>query len=326
MPSFSQVQIPDNYNSVTGILQNCWGSRGGWFSVSGAPVFVELQFSRLNSTYQGQEDWTQEVELGAGAFATLPANCIGVQFRNAIPGTPATVTAQIAVGDEPPLAISAIGIFGQVSGIPPTITVINAGTTTYTTPPNCIAIYVECIGGGAPGAVAVATGAGQASAGGGGGGGGYAAGLITHPAASYPCSVAAAAGSGSSSNPTSFGAGPIFNANGGGAAGGAGGTPPNWFGNGGAGGLGTLGTKLAQGSPGAIGEAFTTANAIGGSGGAGAGYSGGGGQSTISAASAGIAGGFPGGGGSGAANGQSQGTQKAGGIGAAGVIYVTEFY
>lgn len=86
---------------------------------------------------------------------------------------------------------------------PPTKTVLAAGTSgTYTVPANCIAIFVECIGGGggSPGLVINPTNAGVAT---GGGGGAYAAKLITSPSATYAYSVAAT--SSGAGNNTTFG-------------------------------------------------------------------------------------------------------------------------
>jgi hypothetical protein len=109
MPVLNQAAVPNTYDSRHAILANVWGSKGGWLSVSTNPVFVQLQFSKQHSSQQGEEDWTQEILLGTGAFATIPPECIGVQFRNASSGNIAFITVQIAQGDEPPLAISALG-------------------------------------------------------------------------------------------------------------------------------------------------------------------------------------------------------------------------
>lgn len=107
MPVLGPVNAPDQYDGKTAIMQNQFGSLGGFFVVANNPCFVQQQYSSKNK--QGSEDWTQEVELGAGANVTLSPRCIGVQFRNATPGFPAQITAQIAIGDEPPLTISALG-------------------------------------------------------------------------------------------------------------------------------------------------------------------------------------------------------------------------
>lgn len=113
MPVIGPVGAPDQYNGQTAILQNVYGSKGGFFAIANNPAFVQQQYSRQGQ--QGSEDWTEEVELGAGANVTLSPACIGVQFRNAVAGKIATITAQLAVGDEPPLLISALGVVGTVA-------------------------------------------------------------------------------------------------------------------------------------------------------------------------------------------------------------------
>lgn len=108
MPVLNQVLVGNSYPTATGagnaILTNVYNSRGGWFSVQGATAFAQLQYGK-----QGDDHWTEEVLLGNGAFVTLPTNCIGVRFRNGVANVIATVTAQLAQGNEPPLAIASIG-------------------------------------------------------------------------------------------------------------------------------------------------------------------------------------------------------------------------
>lgn len=108
MPVLNSQAVGDKYPLSSGakgaIIANVWNSRGGWFSVTGATAYVRLQYGK-----QGSEHWVEEIFLGAGAFVVVPPNCRGLQFRNGVAGVTATVTAQIAQGDEPPLAISTIG-------------------------------------------------------------------------------------------------------------------------------------------------------------------------------------------------------------------------
>lgn len=107
MPILNGVLVGNAY-PTTGpggaILQDVWNPRGGWFSVQGATAFCQLQYGK-----QGGSEWTDEILLGNGAFVTLPPNCTGVRFRNGVANVVATVTAQIAQGPEPPLAIASIG-------------------------------------------------------------------------------------------------------------------------------------------------------------------------------------------------------------------------
>jgi len=115
VPVLNQQAIANSYPASPGTggtasLADVWNSVGGWFSVTNAGAYVKLQYGPL-----AQGHWTDEVLLGAGAFVVLPANCVGVQFRNSVANAIATVTAQIAQGDEPPLAISTIGQTNVVS-------------------------------------------------------------------------------------------------------------------------------------------------------------------------------------------------------------------
>lgn len=113
MPGLNAQPVGNAYPPTPGSgasLAQVWNSRGGWFSVTGAGAYVKLQYGGL-----GAEHWTDEILLGAGAFVVLPPNCIGMQFRNSVANAIATVTAQIAQGDEPPLAISSIGQTNVVS-------------------------------------------------------------------------------------------------------------------------------------------------------------------------------------------------------------------
>jgi hypothetical protein len=110
VPVINQVQTADAYadNAKSGvsaaIISQVYNSRGGWFSVSAAAVFCQMQYGGQGAPY-----WTSEVLLGNGAFAYLDPKCIGVRFRSAVGGVPGTVTAQISQGDEPPLSIVALG-------------------------------------------------------------------------------------------------------------------------------------------------------------------------------------------------------------------------
>lgn len=108
MPVLNSQAVADTYPLSPGargaILANVWNARGGFFAVSAATAFVQLQYGTL-----GEDHWTDEILVGNGAFVVLPANVVGVQFRNGVAGLPATVTAQIAQGDEPPLEISTFG-------------------------------------------------------------------------------------------------------------------------------------------------------------------------------------------------------------------------
>lgn len=157
MPVLNSQVVADKYPDQTGsakgaILANVYNGRGGWFSVTGATAFVRLQYGK-----QGEDHWVEEIFLGAGAFVVLPANCIGLQFRNGVAGVNATVTAQIAQGDEPALAISTIGQTNTVlvsslnfqhnalaAGTEPTLNLIDAaGVITWTVTDNVAQTRVD---------------------------------------------------------------------------------------------------------------------------------------------------------------------------------------
>jgi hypothetical protein len=315
VPTFNQVSAADNYSDAA-TIQGVWNPGGGWFSVASNSVFVSLQYPISKGSGYGQAEWTDDQLLGAGAFGFIPSGATGIKFRNAVAGSVAVVTATIAQGNEPALAISSLGSI-SVSGTAPTQTIITApGAGTYNTPAACIALLVEVIGAGGAGGTAVATGAGQASCGGGGGGGGYGSAMVAAPLASYAVNVGAAPG-----GTSSFGA--IVQATGGGNGGGAAGTPPQAA-AGAVGGLGGGAAGMAgeAGQPGYAGGATT--GCYGGAGGCAA-RGGAGGLATVSVGSNGNPGRAPGGGGAGASNGQNA-VQHTGGAGTSGIIIVTEFY
>ena len=125
MPTINQVVVGDTYTDAASI-RDVWNPNGGgWFSVTNHPVFVSLQYP-INKDPRsgfGQSEWTDDQLLGSGAFGLLPPGATGIRFKNAVAGSAATVTATIAQGNEPSLAISALGSIA-VSGTAPTQTVI----------------------------------------------------------------------------------------------------------------------------------------------------------------------------------------------------------
>lgn len=330
---------PDQGNSSGAIISEVFNSRGGWFSVASAAVFVELQYGPHASSY-----WTEEVEVGVGAFAYLDAKCTGLRFRNAVAGQAATVTAQIAQGDEPPLSIVALGTISVATVANVTRTIFTAGLQVpYTLPNGCKVILVECVGsGGGGGGVNVAL-AGQVAVAGGGGGGSYAAKLIPVSSFTSPSTLNVSVGSGGSGGVgnAAGGAGDVSNLDESGGAGfwvqakgGAGGSgaanaaAPMWT-PGGAGGGGITGPNIGDiiviGGGGGFGLSLTAGvSAHGGDGGAGAVY--GAPQAGNSGlAFTGFAGQAFGGGGTGAGRTSSTGSQT-GGLGHDGLVVITEFY
>lgn len=334
MPSLNNQTVGDTYLSSRAVLQNVWNTKGGWFSVSGAAVFFQLQYGP-----QGADHWTDEQELGVGAFAIIPDDCTGVRFRNSVAGQTASVSITIAQGDEPALAIAAFGAVTISSLQTVLVRVFTANDLNYAPGAGCKAVFVECIGGGGGGGSSTTTGAAQGAAGAGGGGGGYAAALLDPTAwtgSSRQIGVGAGGGGGAPGGNTgqigvastfqdNLGTGLLVAATAG--SGGSGGgivSLPN-LGSpsaNGRGGVGTTGTVLLRGAPGLGGVAFSN-GPLGGTGGAAA--KGGGGGSGAFNSGVGNAGEQYGGGGGGGATGTNSPGQ-AGGAGAQGVVIITEYY
>ena len=334
MPVLNAQAIADSYptGAKGAILSDVFNSRGGWFSVSTAAAFMQMQYGPRGASY-----WTEEVEVGNGAFAYLDPKCTGVRFRNAVAGQAGVVTAQIAQGEEPPLSIVALGVVSTAT-VGPTHTVLTAPLlpttgTPYTPPAGAKRLLVECIGGGGAGGGAAATAASTVAVGGGGAGAGYGAVLIDLVALgpfafTYQIGNGGAKQSGAgggAGGDTQFQNGVNILAIGrggpGGALGGAG-APPFRSGGSSAGGLG-VGDYAIDGSPGEAGLSLSATIFVSGNGGAAA--RGGGGAPGQASTSGGLDGGAYGGGGGGAASGINQ-AASAGGNGAPGIIVVTEFY
>lgn len=331
MPTLNQAIVGDNYTTAA-TLRDIWNARGGWFNVSSAAaVFVQLQYGT-----NGTDDWTDEQELGAGSSGTLPDDAVGVRFRNAVAGQTAVVSVTIAQGQEPALAIAALGII-TTSGVPPTRTVITAvGSGTYLRPAGCVGLLVEVLSGGGGGGGAANAAANQEAVGGGGSGSAYVWKLISNPASSYPYTIGGGGLNGATGNNpgsdggmSSFGTGPLVQAD------------PGKGGFGGASGLvvvapgraaGLLSASIGDGGcdGGQAEVGFGTGQlAIAGQGGSGGGPYGAGTRATASQNGTGSvngpAGGTPGGGGMGGASVNAGGT-AAGGGGGTGLIVITEFY
>jgi hypothetical protein len=255
------------------------------------------------------------------------ATSIATTYNNAVPTTKAGLPTGGTTGDV--LAKNSATNYDTVwktRGAQTMQYFTTAGSGTYTTPSGCIAIIVECIGGGAGGGGGQAT-SGQLGCGGGGGGGSYARKRISSPSASYSYTVGgggspgvANAGTGGAGGDTSFGTSLCI---GQGGAGGTGMAQGTTYANsaGGAGGTGGTGDFGINGQAGGWGTRLSSTTAIGGGSGGGAAVFG---VMAPAYQGAGAANGnFPGGG---ATGGYGYNTSTAGGTGAAGCIIVTEFY
>lgn len=201
-----------------------------------------------------------------------------------------------------------------------------AGVYTYTPTVGTKSIIVEIVGGGGAGGGAPTTGAGSGSLGGGGGAGLYSKKLITSGFSGVTVTVGAGGvagiSTGGNGGTTSFGA--IFSATGGLGGNVAGASGGNFIANGGAGGVSGAGTPdfSVWGGIGGVGLGYysSTGIMIGGSGGTS--YFGAGGNG--SANNVGGVGQAPGSGGGGSSNLASL-SARVGGVGATGVVIITEF-
>ena len=223
-----------------------------------------------------------------------------------------------------------------------TITFVNTGTSTvwvpqalgtYTTPGGAIWLKITAIGAGGGGGGTASTAA-ASGAGGGGGGGGAVVNWLATPSGTYYYVIGAAGFQGPSGNnaggagaPSGFGSGTTFYVAFGGVGGnGSPGTAStvDITSRGGAGGSATGGDININGSIGAFGVVYGVTDALGGVGGtSGLGFGTGPAQALDNAVG-GIGLGY-GGGGGGAAQVNNGGAAN-GGAGAAGVMFVEEFY
>jgi hypothetical protein len=102
MQKIDSAQTSNNYTPAV-TLENIINSSGGSASISGADVFVQLQYGK-----QGLLEWTEEVHVPAGALILSPGTT-GVRFRSFISGTPATISASLSSPVEPPITITSSG-------------------------------------------------------------------------------------------------------------------------------------------------------------------------------------------------------------------------
>ena len=187
MPNpLNNVTCGDDYTDAA-TISDVWNTGGGWFVVSNASVFCELQYG-----VRGEWYWTLEQILGEGASGSVGNDCTGIRFRNAVSGQNAVVSGAIANGDEPSLGIINIGTINVTtspSGSLLRTTVLTSGTT-FTTGATTNQGRLILVGGGGGGA----NGGGAGNAGSGGGAGGYVdTGLIAlTPSTAYTYAIGAA--------------------------------------------------------------------------------------------------------------------------------------
>lgn len=98
MQTFDGVQTSNDYTQPA-TLSEVWNSAGGYFVITVADVFMQLEYGEI-----GTQQWTNEVHVPVGN-GILNQGTIGVRFRSYTSGTPATVTAALAGETEPAIVI-----------------------------------------------------------------------------------------------------------------------------------------------------------------------------------------------------------------------------
>lgn len=100
----------DYTDAVT--IQNVWDSNGGFAIVTGADVFLELQYGQY-----GTSDWTREVHIPQNSPIVLDKGTVGVRFRDYKSGVHATISGALASASEPPIVLTNPGTI-KVSSTP----------------------------------------------------------------------------------------------------------------------------------------------------------------------------------------------------------------
>jgi hypothetical protein len=100
MEILDAVTVGDTYTQAA-TIDNVYDSNGGFYALSGADVYMQLQYGR-----HGLEQWTNEVHIpvGAGSVSGVIApGTVGIRVRNFAAGQPATISAALAFPAEPPI-------------------------------------------------------------------------------------------------------------------------------------------------------------------------------------------------------------------------------
>ncbi|NUN69218.1 MAG: hypothetical protein HUU02_05855 [Bacteroidetes bacterium] len=258
--------------------------------------------------------------IGAGTATTvLHGNAAGAPTFGPV-DLAADITGNLPVGNLAGGSGASATTFWRGDGswgvpkITSVVTQVFTANGTYTPTANMASCLVICVGGGGAGGDATGTDA----VGGGGGAGGTAIALFDAATIGASQSVTVGAVSAAAGNASSFGA--LLTANGGAVGGTVTSTTVGVNAAGGAGGTATGGDLNVTGGSGGRGIIFSTNNGVGGSGGGSYFGGGGAGSGSNSAGSPGDAYGSGGGGGH-----ASTATDRLGGDGAAGVVYIIEY-
>jgi hypothetical protein len=90
-------------------IQDVWNPNGGSFLILNGSIVYSLQYGHL-----GQSFWTQDQQSVPGG-GVIPPTATGVKFKNLSSAAPATVSAIIAQGNEPALALTFAGALAGAS-------------------------------------------------------------------------------------------------------------------------------------------------------------------------------------------------------------------
>lgn len=85
--------LTDNYTNA--IIQECYPSNGGTFTIENASVYMSVQ-----SGQPGKYTWSPDISYGPVVGGILPPGTTGVKFRNQVSGVIASATAWIAGKDD----------------------------------------------------------------------------------------------------------------------------------------------------------------------------------------------------------------------------------
>lgn len=131
MPNPIKAAVTSDAYTPACTAQDVYHANGGTFSVQGADALYELQYS-LDELDQGSETWTDEGQVGPGT-GHIDVGAIGIRFRSALPGTPATISAYINPPHRPGIIITSGG-FGSATPNPAVTGVVELSDTLLVAP------------------------------------------------------------------------------------------------------------------------------------------------------------------------------------------------
>lgn len=128
MITLDNVTVPDlfpteNAQQPAAIMFPAIKSNGGYFQISGNPVYIELAYTIEAGDFgHGQARWTKAIPFPTGPGLILPGT-VGVRFQNYTPGKVATVSGALAEHAEPSIQVTSSGSIssGAGSGLTPTL-------------------------------------------------------------------------------------------------------------------------------------------------------------------------------------------------------------